>query len=97
MGSPPLEPLFTNVILSTVEPLEKMAHVESIDPTDFDRAALDHYAPALFAYRLAENSDAVYVQAVSRIKEGLYKCWFRSSLGQADGLQPLEACAPAAV
>ncbi|CAM6126856.1 unnamed protein product [Calypogeia fissa] len=65
--------MFTNVVLSTVEPLENMAHVQSIDPTDFDMAFLDFYIPALFAYRLAENSDAVYVQAVSRIKEGLRK------------------------
>ncbi|CAM6128976.1 unnamed protein product [Calypogeia fissa] len=98
MGSPPLEPLFTNVVLSIVEPLEKMAHVESIDPTDFDMAMLDAYVPTMFTYRLAENSDAVYVQAVSRIKEGLRKVlvpffpWAGRWVGTPGGMQRQLLC-----
>ncbi|CAM6088221.1 unnamed protein product [Calypogeia fissa] len=66
--------LLRNVVVTTVEPLEKTAHVETIDPTDFDLGLiLDKYVPILFFYRLADNSDATYLQAVTRMKDGLRK------------------------
>lgn len=61
------------MVVTTVEPLEKTAHVKTIDPTENDMLTLDSYLPVLFAYRLADNSDALYLQTVHRIKEGLRK------------------------
>ncbi|CAM6122099.1 unnamed protein product [Calypogeia fissa] len=64
---------FTNVVVTTVEPLEATSHVETIDPTDNDMFAIDGYLPTLFAYRLADNSDVLYREMVDRIKQGLRK------------------------
>ncbi|CAM6086432.1 unnamed protein product [Calypogeia fissa] len=57
MGSLTPETLFTNVVLSTIEPLEKTTHVESIDPTDFDMAGLELYQPALLRRWVATSGD----------------------------------------
>ncbi|CAM6113793.1 unnamed protein product [Calypogeia fissa] len=64
---------FTNVVVTTVEPLESTSHVETIDPTDNDMLTIDGYLPTLFAYRLADNSDVLYGEMVDRIKQGLRK------------------------
>ncbi|CAM6083503.1 unnamed protein product [Calypogeia fissa] len=64
---------FTDVVLTTVQPLEKTSHVETIDPTVMDTFYSDCYVPVLFAYRLADNSDSAYSQVVTRIKHSLQK------------------------
>lgn len=64
---------FTDVVQSTVQPLEKKAHVETIDATFMDLLCADSFVPILFAYRLTDKSDAAYSQLVERIKASLQK------------------------
>ncbi|CAM6128488.1 unnamed protein product [Calypogeia fissa] len=64
---------FTNVVVTTVEPLEATSHVGTIDPIDYDMPMIDSYLPTFFAYRLADNSDVMYREIVDRIKQGLRK------------------------
>jgi hypothetical protein len=73
MGSLRSEWVLTNVVVTKVKPLEKKNHVASIDPTDFDMPFVEWYVPLLFTYKLEDNSNDVYENAVKRIKDGLQK------------------------
>ncbi|CAM6116183.1 unnamed protein product [Calypogeia fissa] len=66
-------PPFTDVQHTIVKPLEKTAHLETIYPAPSDTFIPEFYHPVLFAYRLQDSSDALYSQAVDRIKASLSK------------------------
>ncbi|CAM6092175.1 unnamed protein product [Calypogeia fissa] len=62
-----------NVVITTVKPLQKTNHVETIDTTFLDLAPVDGLIPLFFAYRLEDKSDANYLQLLNRLKESLQK------------------------
>ncbi|CAM6086917.1 unnamed protein product [Calypogeia fissa] len=71
--NPSRDPLVANVDVTVVKPLQKTAHVESIEPSFVDVSFADLYVPVMFAYRLASNTNEAYSQALKRIKDGLQK------------------------
>ncbi|CAM6128754.1 unnamed protein product [Calypogeia fissa] len=66
-------PPFTDVQHTIIKPLQKTPHVETIYPAPLDTLVPEFYTPVLFAYRLQHSSDALYSQAVERIKASLSK------------------------
>jgi hypothetical protein len=84
--------VLTNVVVTNVKPLERKNHVATIDPTDVDMPIMDVYVPALFEYKLEENSDAMYEKTLNRIKGGLQKVvlsffsWAGRSVAIAEGM-----------
>ncbi|CAM6085533.1 unnamed protein product [Calypogeia fissa] len=62
---------FTNVKVSTIRPLQKRGHVDTIDATFLDLQNQDICFPLLFAFRLAVKSESLFSQQVERIKESL--------------------------
>lgn len=70
---------FTDAMLTTIQALsQKTAHVESIDPTLMDSFYADCYDPVLFAYRLADEWDAVSANATLffGLSFSLWQCYF---------------------
>lgn len=65
--------LITDTVLTTIKPLEKTAHVETILPSSMDLGFADIYVPTLYAYRLEDNSEDSYLQLVNQIKISLQK------------------------
>jgi shikimate O-hydroxycinnamoyltransferase len=64
---------FTKMVFSTIKPIQKTHHVETIYPTSLDLNSADSFVPLFFAYRLVDNSESCYTHWVEQLKESLQK------------------------